>query len=419
MSRMKKKICCLALGLSGLLMAGCEIPQFPEVPGVYSSGVEQFKLVYEDITGNTIGSPKAPKSLLADPQNAGPTTVAADDTVSVTAPLYQEYSYYLPNLTGDEKENFDALYKGIQNFEPSISLPHPAKADKVDDLMTLLLNECPELLQLDSKWTNKQNILHSVSAVEPSYILDEQEYRSQLLSIVSKIASWQTTLAGKTAFEAELAILDDIVANCRYDSTTKYCQSVYGALVEGKAKCDGRAKAMVWGLRSLGITSSVITGNEHAWVIAHIGDYDYNVDPTFDDSEYGSDQLETTYTHFNVPESSIATNPYPADEFFTRRDYPKTTHWEANYHKMTGRFIEEGEDATAMFNSQLEEAYAAGSGFINIRFASKADYDTAAAQYSSWIQSFINKKRTGVNLVTYDCSEYQTLAVRITFNTAN
>ena len=411
----RKKICALSLCSAALLLTGCEFPGFPETTGVYNKGFEQFHLIYDDLAGNP-SAPASASKLLKDPKTAGQAAVASDGAVNDQTPLYAQYSYYLPSLSGDEKENFDALYKGIQNFEESISLPHPDKSEAVDDLMSLLLNECPELLQLDNTWTTQENLLHSVTSVKPSYLLDEKEYKTQLLDIVSKVAAWQTDLAGKTAFEAELAIFDDIVANCEYSSTAKYCQSAYGALVDGKAKCDGRAKAMVWGLRSLGITCSVITGNEHAWIIAHIGDYDYNVDPTFDDNEYDGSQMETTYTHFNVPESSIAGKPYPADDFFQRRGYPDTTHWEANYHRLTGRYIAQGENASAMFNKQLEDAYANGGGFINIRFETKEDYKAAAEEYASWIQSFINRKHTGCNLVTYDCSEFQTLAIRVSFN---
>ena len=46
----------------------------------------------------------------------------------------------------------------------------------------------------------------------------------------------------------------------------------------------------------------------------------------------------------------------------------------------------------------------------------RADDEAAAGEYSSWIQSFINRKRTRCNLTTYDCADYQTLAVRITFD---
>lgn len=414
----KKKLGCITLCCSALFLSACE---FPETTRLYSTGADQFRQIYTEFVGV---SPEDSSRLLKDPSAAGEAVTAAEDSENGVSPLYGQYSYYLPSLSGKNKENFDALYKGIQNFETSISLPNPIKKDdpelaSTDDLMALLLNECPELLQLDTSWKTQENILHSVKTVEPHYLMDKTEYDAQFNSIFPIIVQWQTDLAGLTSFEAELAIFNDIVSHCTYSTTADYCQTAYGALVAGEAKCDGRAKALVWGLRSLGITSSVITGSEHAWVIAHIGDYDYNIDPTFDDNENGDDQLEITYTHFNVPESSIASNPYPADDFFTRWGYPETTHWEANYHKLTGKWVDEGADASALFRKQLEDAFINGEGFINLRFASRADYEAAADKeggYSCWIQSFINRKRTRCNLTTYDCADYQTLAVRITFD---
>ena len=248
-------LCCAAM-----LLSACEVP---ESTGVYSAGFGEFKSIFNQVTGREDDA----SELLRDPSAAGTAASAADDTVNDVTPLYAQYSYYLPSLSGKNKENFDALYKGIQNFEASISLPYPIKEDDdelmpVDDLMCLLLNECPELLQLDNTWKKQENILHSVTTVKPGYLLNQSEYRTQLLEIVAKVASWQTTLAGVTAFEAELAIFDEIVQNCVYSTTADYCQTAYGAIVGGEAKCDGRAKALVWGLRSLGITCSVITGTK-------------------------------------------------------------------------------------------------------------------------------------------------------------
>lgn len=394
-----------------LVLTGCDVPT---PTGVYTNGFGQFQEVFHQIFG-TSGKYAPPA---ADARSAGPNVAAVSDSISKTTPLYKDYSYYLPALEGDMKSNFDSLYAGIQNFEETISLEVPASEGDVSNLMSLLCNECPELLQLGSTWTERTNIANSVLSVTPKYLLTKKEYDSQAADLMERVGSWQQELAGRTAYDAELAIFDDIIEECTFASRGDYVQSAYGALVNGRANADGRAKALVLGLRSLGITCSVITSDTHAWVIAHIGDYDYNVDPTYDDLENNGSQLATVYTHFNVPEAAIADDPYPAGEFFTGRNgygYPDTTHWDSNYHVRSGKWIAAGTDPSGAFGYQLEEAYRSGSGFISLRFEDNADYIAASGAYSGWLQSFISRYGVNCSLVTYDCSKDNTLAMRVTF----
>ena len=48
-----------------------------------------------------------------------------------------------------------------------------------------------------------------------------------------------------------------------------------------------------------------------------------------------------------------------------------------------------------------------------IRFENASDYADAAASYNDWVQSFINMHAAGCNIVSYDFSNQQLLAVRL------
>ena len=350
------------------------------------------------------------------------------ETISC-APLYADYSYYLPSLADDEAANFQALYTGIQGFQSTISLPVAVSSDNVSDLMHLLTNECPELMQLSSRWVEHSNLLGLVVSVSPEYTISKETFDAQTAAVNTLIQSWQTALSGQSAYQAELTIYNYIIENCVYSTQADNCQSAYGALIDGQAKCDGRAKALVWGLRSLGIKSSVITGNTHAWVIAHIGDYDYNVDPTYDDNENDGIQQPLCYAYFNIPESAISSDPYPADDFYQRRGYPATVRWDFNFHVQAGLWISADDPsssdpasgtaldrARALFVAQAESIWeGGGEGLVMIRFENASDYADAAASYNDWIQSFINMHAAGCNIVNYDFSNQQLLAVRLSF----
>ena len=330
---------------------------------------------------------------------------------------------------GTEAANFQALYTGIQGFQSTISLPVAVSSDNVSDLMHLLTNECPELMQLSSRWVEHSNLLGLVVSVSPEYTISKETFDAQTAAVNTLIQSWQTALSGQSAYQAELTIYNYIIENCVYSTQADNCQSAYGALIDGQAKCDGRAKALVWGLRSLGIKSSVITGNTHAWVIAHIGDYDYNVDPTYDDNENDGIQQPLCYAYFNIPESAISSDPYPADDFYQRRGYPATVRWDFNFHVQAGLWIYADDPsssdpasgtaldrARALFVAQAESIWeGGGEGLVMIRFENASDYADAAASYNDWVQSFINMHAAGCNIVSYDFSNQQLLALRLSF----
>lgn len=374
---------------------------------------------YKEVFGQFF-THEAPETILVSQGSSIAQTVSpVQEPVNADAPVYAAYSYYLPNLSGDEASNFYALYQGIQSFKTNITLPVPVSSQEVNDLMLLLTNECPELLQLASQWTEHSNLLGYVVSVSPQYTIGQDDCASQLAAVEALLEQWHNALAGQNAYDVELFIYNYILENCRYSTAAQHCQSAYGALIGGYAKCDGRAKAMVWALRSFGITSSVITGSTHAWVIAHIGDYDYNADPTYDDNEGPSQQLPVSYAYFNVPAAAVASNPYPADDFYQRRGYPSTTRWDANYHVQSGLWVASGADASAtakaLFLAQLDSAWQNGSGLINLRFEAVSDYEAAAASCSGWIQDYINRHAAGCSMVNYDYSQQQILSIAVSF----
>ncbi len=424
---MKRLFHFLSLSLLGILaclaISGCKSAKTPLF--YFQTGLT----TYHELIDNVIGQ-RSEDILFSSASDVSQSvsSVAENLTVTPSTPLYAEFSYYLSALESDEATNFQALYAGIQNFEDTINLPVAVSSEEVSDLMHLLTNECPELLQMSSRWVEHSNLLGLVVSVSPEYTLSKEAYDAQFAAVNALIQNWQTALSGQSAYQAELTIYNYIIENCIYSTQAENCQSAYGALIDGQAKCDGRAKALVWGLRSLGIKSSVITGSTHAWVIAHIGDFDYNVDPTYDDNENDGIQQPLFYAYFNVPESAIASDPYPADDFYQRHGYPATTRWDLNYHVQSGLWISADtpesdpaagtalDRAKALFIAQAENVLeSGGTGLVMIRFESAYDYNEAAASCNSWIQSFINMHSAGCNMVRYDFSDQQILAMTLSF----
>lgn len=111
----------------------------------------------------------------------------------------------------------------------------------------------------------------------------------------------------------ELYLHDALLAHCTYDQTatesaSQYpnAYSAYGALVEGKAVCEGYAKAMQWLLIRSSIHATVMRGyskenqTAHMWNLVEINGEYYYLDPTWNDHD-----KHPQYAYFNITTADL------------------------------------------------------------------------------------------------------------------
>lgn len=138
-------------------------------------------------------------------------------------------------------------------------------------------------------------------------------------------------LDGKTDFEKIAAIHDYICDNVEYEMSEKggdIVRTAYGALIEGRAACQGYSVSLYRLLLEAGIDNRIIFGQgragdgssgAHSWNIIELNDEYYNIDVTWDDAEH-------SYEYFMVPaktgfeEDHVADNSY--DSSFFSKEYP-------------------------------------------------------------------------------------------------
>lgn len=107
---------------------------------------------------------------------------------------------------------------------------------------------------------------------------------------------------GKSDYKKVKLIHDYIVNNTRYQFGSN-CYTAYGALLEGRAVCQGYAQLTYKMLREAGLSCYVITGQanngsrteDHAWNIVKVGKKWYYLDTTWDDPAGGEDVLRYDY----------------------------------------------------------------------------------------------------------------------------
>jgi hypothetical protein len=139
--------------------------------------------------------------------------------------------------------------------------------------------------------------LYKININVAYYTNYEQE---QKVNTAIKNALNKLNLDGKTQYQKVKSIYDYICKVCDYDYSesaqddyAKY--TAYGAIINGKAVCQGFATLFYRLSKEINFESRVITSTSHAWNIVKIKNYFYNVDATWDDSYY---EKKANYVYF-------------------------------------------------------------------------------------------------------------------------
>lgn len=142
--------------------------------------------------------------------------------------------------------------------------------------------------------------------------------------IISKIIK-----PGMSNIQKELAIHDYVVKNTAYDydnlkrgTLPEESYTIYGALVNRKAVCEGYAKAMFKLLNMAGIENKVVVGEAegvpHAWNLVKINGSYTHLDATWDDPVTGTRIGILSHEYFNISDKQISKT-----HKWDRSKYPK------------------------------------------------------------------------------------------------
>ena len=204
--------------------------------------------------------------------------------------------YYLSQLS-DDPENASVLaaackiYTSARDFRETCQFPYGITAEEAFQALDLLEYDCPELFQLDFFHTDtyySDSQTDYISSMELSYQMTKEEYRLHLEDCKKVIASVCEQADGLSDYEKELLVFDTLTSICHYDDQSQFSATAYGALCEGRAKCDGIAYAATWLLRELGLTCMSVGGYSdreefgHAWNLVEVDDNYYALDLTQD-----------------------------------------------------------------------------------------------------------------------------------------
>lgn len=206
-----------------------------------------------------------------------PDAVYLDDDDAAVRPIYQQ-------LGKDEKAVYTALYEGISEGRKEIKFPCVIDGDTYTKLYCILEKQEGGLFQADYYFY----VAKKMRSVDVSYLTDDESELQAKRSLFDEKVKYIVDSAPSGEYEKALYIHDAVVNGCEYDADTKFSGTAYGCLVEGKARCEGYAKAFCHLARELDMECVVVTGKttdgeDHAWNQIKIDGEWYNCDVTWDD----------------------------------------------------------------------------------------------------------------------------------------
>lgn len=268
--------------------------------------------------------------------------VGANAKESAAEPEYYG-RYALSTLPNSEALLFayDAVSDGIENSVPLITVDNGQSGLTVEEFNVVC--DAYRRDRTDHFWADGGNISYSTVTGKalkyaPNYIMSGTELadaRAAFNAAADEILLGITD--GMTEFEKELYLHNAISERTMYVDTEN-AHNAYGALVKGKAVCDGYSEALQYLLHRVGIQSFIAIGSSkspstsedvgHAWNIVRIDSEYYHVDVTWDDQGQ-----KLYHAYFNLTDTEIV---YDHEIDPTVYPLPSCTSTVSNYYSLRG-----------------------------------------------------------------------------------
>lgn len=281
--------------------------------------------------------------------------------------------YPYQQLSRREQALYQTLCEGIAAYQEEIKLPDIYNQAEYERVYLMVCEQEPQFFYLDTVYETGA----AVNLVRMHYDVPQDQIalmQAQIDLVADRII--EQSKSASTEFQKLLAIHDGVAAVCEY-TEGEYQDEAYGCLVDGKAKCEGYAKALLYVARRAGMDIMSVTGvtgvaDNHVWNIAKIDGEYYNVDVTWDDdSKYRG---HTAHICFAVPDTMFA--DHRAD--LSAYQPPACQSDTASYYNMNGLVLHSAAELKPGI-----EGWPYDSMLMEFQFADEAVYQAVANEIAT------------------------------------
>jgi hypothetical protein len=226
-------------------------------------------------------------------------------------------------------------------------------------------------------WLFTWNEVYAVTAAHANPALQPKLDRRQKETLAAAVEILQTvTDESMDDYAKEKAIHDYLCRYVTYDKITTDTRddsditpfTAYGALVGGKAVCQGYVNAAAILLTLCGIENYMVESDIHTWNLVKLGEGFYHMDTTWDSFE--TERIgEVQYSYFNLTDTQMTR--YKEHRFKNRAEFPPANATEYHYYFVENKIAESLDDIRRM----AEDACASGDSTVTVWVANHSTHN--------------------------------------------
>lgn len=302
----------------------------------------------------------SPVLLQTEPQQV-PTAPVPTEPPTVTP---KEYRYFCKMLTPDQQKVYEIIRDGISRHEDHIGPFNVKNGQELDLILQTIIHDWPEYFWFrgghNSSYYDRETYWEYTLC--PDYVFSKQEYAACAAYIEAETRDIIQELSGKSDYEKVKGVyeflIDRTIYDLAYTGTT-----IYELFHEGRAVCEGYARASQYLLTKLGVEALYVSGDAgeyttpmsqwegHAWNIVKIEGIYYQLDTTWGDPVCDDGIQRKSFHYLNLTDMEMA-RCHKRDDW---NYYPPCTDIRYNYYYIEGRYLDS-------FNKELilywfQEAY--------------------------------------------------------------
>ena len=243
--------------------------------------------------------------------------------------------YFFSMLSRREQKVYNALLQNWLNFKETCNILGSYQDLDFQRIIESVLKDNPELFYIDvSKMSLSVTAFSTICSCRFLFTRSQIEAKKQ--ELFNKIKEIRTQY--KSNIDREVFVYKYILTHVEYSYQFELedLYNAYGALVLGKAVCEGYSKAMKLLCDEFEIPCIIVSGfainqstgnrERHAWNIIKRPNGIFHVDATWDCNTYN---LVKSVIYYNVSDSFIA-----RDHFWNKTPYPECINKGANERKI-------------------------------------------------------------------------------------
>ena len=245
-------------------------------------------------------------------------------------------------LSGDLRKAYDRIVEAVESVEKTVDF-EGLSVPKTEIMRVIqhYRDDYPQHFYLSNDGLSFAHSGGKVHTLSLTYTMSKSEVAAAKSKLQKQVdALLKDVHGGLTAYERERILYHRLINHVTYTaSSDPEIYTMYGALVNKQAVCDGYSHALQYLLYCAGIECIRVSGDSkgiaHVWNMVKLSDKWYHVDVTWDDPLIAGINDFAGYSYFNVTEAQIKQdhNIVQQENGYSR---PAATATDFNYFKQTG-----------------------------------------------------------------------------------